>query len=395
MRILFATTGGAGHFGPLIPFARACVDGGHDVRVAAPDSFAESVKRAGLAPAPFPDAPRHLLGAAFARIPALTMRTADELVVREVFGRIDTSAALPAVQALMREWHPDVVVREPAELSSYVAAEQLQGPQVQVNIGLDSFLDKLQVLDEPLEEFGSKRGAVGFLQLTRWTLVPPSFDRPAARATSSPVAFRGESAPPGDADVLPAWWPDNGRPLVYVTFGSVAASLGMLPDFYRNVLELLAEVPVRVLLTLGEAGSPDALGTLPPNAHVERWWPQADVMPHAAAVVSHGGFGTTLLALAARVPQVVMPLFASDQFDNARRVAAVGAGVNLEDADVDQRLAGDMIPAGPHAVEQLPSAVIHVIGDRDSKAAARRIAEEIDRLPAVHHCVAALDGALS
>lgn len=331
MRILFATTGGAGHFGPLIPFARACVDGGHDVRVAAPESFAESVKRAGLAPAPFPDAPGHLLGAAFARIPALTMRTADELVVREVFGRIDTSAALHAVQA----------------------------------------------------------------HLQRWTLVPPSFDRPAARATSSPVAFREESAPHGDADVLPAWWPDNDRPLVYVTFGSVTASLGMFPEFYQNVLELLAEVPVRVLLTLGEAGSPDALGPLPPNAHDECWWPQAEVMPHAAALIGHGGFGTTLLALAAGVPQVVIPLFASDQFDNARRVAAVGAGINLEDPDVDQRSAGDMIPAGPHAIEHLPSAVMHVVGDRDCKAAARRIAEEVDRLPAVHHCVAALDGALT
>ena len=34
MRIVFATTRGAGHLGPLIPIARACMRAGHDVLVA-------------------------------------------------------------------------------------------------------------------------------------------------------------------------------------------------------------------------------------------------------------------------------------------------------------------------------------------------------------------------
>ena len=49
-------------------------------------------------------------------------------------------------------------------------------------------------------------------------------------------------------------------------------------------------------------------------------------MPHAAAVVGHGGFGTTMMALAAGVPQVVVPLFAFDQTINAERVAASAPG---------------------------------------------------------------------
>ena len=53
---------------------------------------------------------------------------------------------------------------------------------------------------------------------------------------------------------------------------------------------------------------------------------------HAGGVggVGHGGFGTTMLALAAGVPQVIVPLFASDQHVNARHVAATGAGVCLD-----------------------------------------------------------------
>ncbi|MFC5824913.1 glycosyltransferase [Nonomuraea insulae] len=49
------------------------------------------------------------------------------------------------------------------------------------------------------------------------------------------------------------------------------------------------------------------------------------VFPGMAAVVHHGGAGTTGTALAAGVPNVVCPFF-SDQPFWGRRVAAIGAG---------------------------------------------------------------------
>jgi UDP:flavonoid glycosyltransferase YjiC (YdhE family) len=52
MRVLFATTAGAGHFGPLIPFARAALSVGHEVAVAAPGAFESAVRGAGSLPAP-------------------------------------------------------------------------------------------------------------------------------------------------------------------------------------------------------------------------------------------------------------------------------------------------------------------------------------------------------
>jgi UDP:flavonoid glycosyltransferase YjiC (YdhE family) len=45
----------------------------------------------------------------------------------------------------------------------------------------------------------------------------------------------------------------------------------------------------------------------------------------AAALVHHGGIGTTAQALAAGIPQLAMPL-AHDQFDNATRVKRLGVG---------------------------------------------------------------------
>ncbi len=47
MRVLAATTRGAGHFGPLAPFAHACAQAGHEVRVAVPRQSLGLVERAG------------------------------------------------------------------------------------------------------------------------------------------------------------------------------------------------------------------------------------------------------------------------------------------------------------------------------------------------------------
>lgn len=57
MRVLFATTRGAGHVNPLVPFTEAALRGGHKVLVAGPQLLSETVERLGYMPAgPFRDA---------------------------------------------------------------------------------------------------------------------------------------------------------------------------------------------------------------------------------------------------------------------------------------------------------------------------------------------------
>jgi UDP:flavonoid glycosyltransferase YjiC (YdhE family) len=86
-------------------------------------------------------------------------------------------------------------------------------------------------------------------------------------------------------------------------------------------------------MTIGRHVEPEALGPLPANVHVERWVDQAAVLPHAAAMVGHGGSGGTLAALAAGVPLAFLPQFV-DGPANAARVAALGAGIVVGDDDV-------------------------------------------------------------
>ena len=160
-----------------------------------------------------------------------------------------------------------------------------------------------------------------------------------------------------------------------MTFGSVAARLGLFPDFYSEVLAAVADLPARILVTVGEDADPQLLRPRPANVHVERWWPQQLGMRHADAMVGHGGFGTTVTGLAFGVPMVVVPLFA-DQPYNAARVAAVGAGIAVE-AD------------RPALV--LAEALRRVLCEDSYRHNAGLIADEIDALPPVSQSVPFLE----
>ena len=60
-----------------------------------------------------------------------------------------------------------------------------------------------------------------------------------------------------------------------------------------------------------------------------KYLPFSQVFPHAAALVHHGGIGTTAHAIAAGIPQVIRPM-AHDQPDNAARVTNLGIGAKLD-----------------------------------------------------------------
>ena len=104
-------------------------------------------------------------------------------------------------------------------------------------------------------------------------------------------------------------------------------------------------------------------------------------MPLASVMVGHGGFGTTMSALAAGVPQVVVPLFASDQEVNATRIAQVGAGIRLDGRQ--------------DATEGLADAVSRVLADEGMRAVAGTMADEIASLPEVSQIVGSIEALAS
>ena len=331
MRVLVTTTGSAGHLGPLLPFAHAIRDQGGEVLIAARDDFAGAVTSAGFDVWPFPQGDPEARRAIFASLgDDLGSIEANRRVVSELFAGIYTEAALPRVVEACATFRPDVILSETAEFAGGLAAEHAGIPHVRVGICAPSFEAQFgEGIDEAVAQHRAGLGlpdAAG-PEAPYLTLAPPALDDHGAVPDAR--RFRAEEPAPAP---LPDWWHGAGEPLVYLTLGSVAGSMGFFPGVYRAAIDALAPLGVRVLVTTGRDADPAELGPLPANVHAERWVPQADVMPHASVMVCHGGFGTVRAGLAAGIPLAVLPLFA-DQPYNAARVEALGAGIALDGPD--------------------------------------------------------------
>ena len=136
-------------------------------------------------------------------------------------------------------------------------------------------------------------------------------------------------APPLMCRVDPVEVRRPSSPLVVVSFSSCAQRQH---DPLQRVVDALGPLPVQVLVTTGAAVSPDSISA-PSNTQVVRFVPHEQVVPDASLVVTHAGLGTIMKAFAYGVPLVCMPM-GRDQFFNAERVEALGAGMTIAvDAD--------------------------------------------------------------
>jgi UDP:flavonoid glycosyltransferase YjiC (YdhE family) len=375
MRLLFATTRGAGHVGPLIPFARAAAAAGHDVLFAGPGSARNAVQRAGFAFAEVGEPGRPEAERAWAPVWSNETSPGMAVVVQDLFIGLHARLALPGMLDAAVRFRPDVIVRETLEFSSALVAERLAIPQVRVGVHLDSDTDAdprlLGVATPALDALRPELGLRPDPEATAIRESPVLTLAPASTSGTAP-ALRFRDAAPAPQAALPRW-SDAAHPLVYASFGSEAAASHHFPGLYRRAALALAELPVRTLLTIGDRRDPVELGPLPASVRVERWVPQAAVMAQASAMVGHGGSGSTLMGLAAGVPQALVPLFV-DGPANARRVAELGAGLAVEPGS-----------------DRLAPAVGELLTDPGHRAAAAAVAAEIRALPPVDDAVAALE----
>lgn len=185
-----------------------------------------------------------------------------------------------------------------------------------------------------------------------WFLPPPSGWQPPPRLTAFLAA--------GDAPV-------------YLGFGSMP---GGDPERLSQILVAAARrVGRRAVLNVGWAG----LGaTETDDVIVVDDVPHAWLFPQMAAVVHHGGAGTTAAALRAGVPAVVVPHFA-DQFFWARQVARLGAGPAplRRDRLTTDALAVRLSAALRPPVIQAAQAVAGQLAREDGTGTAVRVLEEI------------------
>ncbi len=180
---------------------------------------------------------------------------------------------------------------------------------------------------------------------------------------------------PGSMHITGYWFPDTGAewqptpeleaflgagdPPVYVGFGSMA---GRQPgELAGLVLEALVKSGQRGLLLTGWGGL--RAEPVPDNIYVLDSAPHDWLFPRMAAVVHHGGAGTTAEGLRAGVPAVVVP-FAFDQHFWGARVKALGLGP-------------DPIPQKKLTVDRLARAIGIAVTDPEMREKSRSCGEAI------------------
>ena len=381
------------------PFLQALADGGAEVHwgVASPWADLTAVSGAGVRDtgpvAPF----AHRRG----RIRDVSARY-DWLLA-------DAAERVPAVQDLVEEVAPDVVLTDSLGYAGALVSERLGVPWVSFGdgplhfpepttppfgAGLPYRVEPPWVRRNTVVQTASRRwvmaGAQARYDTLRQSLGLAPSPAPVLEAALSPllhlhcgapeleypradlpdhVHFVGALRPPVRHPwMAPTWWgsvvEEHSGEVVLVTQGTLR---GDPREVLSPALAALRAEGRPAVLTTG-AADPQSLGgpgrvSLPerPGIAVESFVPYEAVLPHARAFVTNGGWTGVLLALAHGIP-VLQVGRTEEKADIGRRVEWAGAGLHL----------GDRRP-GPRRITQ----ALERLGEEGYAAAARGIAASL------------------
>ena len=370
MRVLFTALAAYGHVHPLLPLAVAAREQGHEVAFATGRVMHDPLRAAGFEPIDAgasiseagAEAARDLFGTELGELSPEQLPA----VGAAAFGTVLPRRFLADLEPVLARFEPDLVVFEAATGGAELAARRAGVPAVAHGVG--PAVDK--GFEEHREQLAAVAAEVGLpvgKAAPYLDIYPPSLQDPAFRSRPERIEMRPRAF--AEAGELPE--PvlrrnrelGRNRQLVYLTFGTGFGTAETL----RRGIDALAPLEADVLVAAGPAVDVAQLGDVPGNVLVERWVPQARLMPHIDLLVHHGGSGTTLGALSAGVPQLVLPRGA-DQFVNAAAVHDSGAGARLLPDEADASAIG--------------AAARSLLADDRTRQLAGRISAEIAAMPA-------------
>ncbi len=359
MKILILTIGSRGDVQPYVALGKGLQTAGHDVTICTGHLFEKIVTSHSLPFLPMDDEMIRLTetpegkamieggGAAFKAISLVKPMIAR--MVRDAWAAAQTVT-------------PDVILYHPKTLSGYHIGEKLSKPIILTmalpmytptrafplpitNFTLGGWFNRLTYSMVPMisapyaDVIGAFRQELGlpkrgrFLNETRLPngrttptlygishhLIPRPADWPEAVQAGGYWFLEQEAGwqPPADLTTFL----QAGPPPVYIGFGSMA---GKQPDKLAAIaIAALQKVGLRGLLATGWGGLQP--GDLPDTIFQLKEAPHDWLFPQMAAVVHHGGAGTTAAGLRAGKPTLICP-FVGDQPFWGERVHRLGVG---------------------------------------------------------------------
>jgi len=391
MRVLLSTIGSRGDVQPLVALASALTSRGQQVRLCVPPDFREWIESLGFPVTPIgPEVRRFAIarspGSATAAPSPEQRRQLAEATVATQFQTIATAAegcdVIVAATALQ------IAARSVAELagipyvfaaycpivlpSSHHAPPPLppvpgqSAPATTDNRELwardaERFSD---LFGPALKSHRQSRGLPTVSDVRRHVFT----DRPwlAADPTLAPWPDSADAVFQSGAWILPDERPlprevetflDSGKPPIYIGFGSMRTT----QDLGHVMIQTARALGHRAIVSRGWAdlsltdSEPDCLAIDEVNLQA--------LFRRVAAVVHHGGAGTTTITALAGAPQIIVPQI-YDQHYFAQRVQQLGIGIAH--------------PPGTPTTDSLTSALEHCLGT-DVTARARAISTAIRR----------------
>lgn len=369
MRVLACCTPMEGVFAPMVPLVTALRRDGHEVLVATGPDLADRVRAAGLPAAGIGPAAEEAAGLAV-RDPEFAAGSEPWRLGATMFARVMAPRRLPALQNLIDDLAPDLVLQAPVDLAAPLAAASRGIPALTYGTGLvlePQLMSTMADWVRPLwEQAGLEPDAsAGMYRNAYLNPVPASLQPDLGPAAAVAVPIRPHV--PGN-DQLPAGL--GGRPLLYVSLGTVPVF--NRPEVFDVLLQAVAGLDVDVVITVGHNNDPAAFDA-PPNVRIERWLSLKALLPLCTAVICHAGAGTTLAALTHGLPLVLLPRGA-DQFPTAAACRNAGAA--------------EVVPPDRLTPDAVRQAISRILDESSYRIAAARLGDEIAAMPSAEEVTA-------
>jgi UDP:flavonoid glycosyltransferase YjiC (YdhE family) len=370
MRILFTTNPLSGHLYPMLPLMNAARRADHEVIVATGANFAPEVERHGFA--------IWSVGPSAQQVRAQSATTDDDPPMDQLgqmveagmrlFGRPGIARARD-LTPLAADWQPDLVVHELTEAAGWQAAAVSGAIDVMHGFGthIPYLVDAMQiVLGAVRSELGRSDRSRDLTDVPYVDPCPPLLQPPGGTPFGNVLPLRPEMGVVHPGEELP----ESMRNLpyektVYLTLGTAFN----VPQLLAQAIDAVRDLQDNVIITTGPGVDPSSFGPVPPHIAMAAFVPQALILKHCSAVVSHTGSGTMLGALGDGLPQVCLPMGA-DQFSNADQIARTGAGI--------------VVPPDARTPQTIRAAIEEVLDNPSYVAGARVLQADIAAMPSAN-----------
>ncbi|MFK4085435.1 macrolide family glycosyltransferase [Kribbella sp. NPDC020789] len=340
--IAFLTIPAAGHLNPTLPLVAELVRRGHRVSYATGPAYRSAVETAGATMVELDWVPRPV------KVSPGGQTTADLGAMLTGWIRV-SRPLMPRIEEWLRADPPDLLcydmltfigpmmadrlgLREAATVANLATNEHFDLTSSLVPADFDpahpAFQEFLAERAAFAAEFGVPLGKVaasGAVAPLNLVFIPREFQI-AGETFDERFHFVG---PAIGARVPTAGWepPADGSPLLFISLGT---AVNDRPDFFAACTKAFAGTGWQVAMAIGDQVDLASLGEIPPNFDVRPYFPQPEVLAHAAAFLTHAGMNSVMESLLHEVPMATYPQ-TPEQQANARQVTTLNLGRQLSD----------------------------------------------------------------